>query len=72
MDTINQTIQRYATSQEMINKVNESVSILIKNGIAIDSNVKDLAQINKKCQETSNELETKTDELSKSLSEFKI
>lgn len=72
VDTINQTIQRYATSQEMINKVNESVSILIKNGIAIDSNVKDLAQINKKCQETSNELETKTDELSKSLSEFKI
>lgn len=72
VDTINQTIQRYVTSQEMINKVNESVSILIKNGIAIDSNVKDLAQINKKCQETSNELETKTDELSKSLSEFKI
>ena len=70
--TINQTIQRYATSQEMINKVNESVSILIKNGIVIDSNVKDLAQINKKCQETSDELETKTDELSKSLSEFKI
>lgn len=72
VDTINQTIQRYATSQEMINKVNESVSILIKNGIAIDSSVKDLAQIDKKCQETSNELETKTDELSKSLSEFKI
>ena len=70
--TINQTIQRYATSQEMINKVNESVSILIKNGIVIDSNVKDLAQINKKCQETSDELEIKTDELSKSLSEFKI
>ena len=70
--TINQTIQRYATSQEMINKVNESVTILIKNGIVIDSNVKDLAQINKKCQETSDELETKTDELSKSLSEFKI
>lgn len=72
VDTINQAIQRYASSQEMINQVNKSVSILIQNGVQINSNVKDLAQINKKCQETSNELETKTDELSKSLSEFKI
>lgn len=72
VDTINQAIQRYASSQEMINQVNKSVSILIQNGVQINSNVKNLAQINKKCQETSNELETKTDELSKSLSEFKI
>lgn len=72
VDTINQAIQRYASSQEMINQVTKSVSILIQNGVQINSNVKDLAQINKKCQETSNELETKTDELSKSLSEFKI
>lgn len=72
VDTINQAIQRYASSQEMINQINKSVSILIQNGVQINSNVKDLAQINKKCQETSNELETKTDELSKSLSEFKI
>lgn len=72
VDTINQAIQRYASSQEMINQVNKSVSILIQNGVQINSNVKDLAQINKKCQETSNELETKTDEMSKSLSEFKI
>lgn len=72
VDTINQAIQRYASSQEMINQVNKSVSILIQNGVQINSNVKDLAQINKKCQETSNELETNTDELSKSLSEFKI
>ena len=72
VDTINQAIQRYASSQEMIHQVNKSVSILIQNGVQINSNVKDLAQINKKCQETSNELETKTDELSKSLSEFKI
>lgn len=72
VDTINQAIQRYASSQEMISQVNKSVSILIQNGVQINSNVKDLAQINKKCQETSNELETKTDELSKSLSEFKI
>lgn len=72
VDTINQAIQRYASSQEMINQVNKSVSILIQNGVQINSNVKDLAQINKKCQETSNELETKADELSKSLSEFKI
>lgn len=72
VDTINQAIQRYASSQEMINQVNKSVSILIQNGVQINSNVKDLAQISKKCQETSNELETKTDELSKSLSEFKI
>lgn len=72
VDTINQAIQRYVSSQEMINQVNKSVSILIQNGVQINSNVKDLAQINKKCQETSNELETKTDELSKSLSEFKI
>lgn len=72
VDTINQAIQRYASSQEVINQVNKSVSILIQNGVQINSNVKDLAQISKKCQETSNELETKTDELSKSLSEFKI
>ena len=70
--TINQTIEQYATSQEMINKVNESVSTLIENGIQIDLNVKDLAQINEKCQQTSEELELKTNELNKSLSEFRL
>ena len=69
---INGTIKQFALSQEMVNKVNLSVSALINNGIAIDSNIKELVSISKRCQETSDNLQAKTEDLNKSISEFKI
>ena len=71
-NTINESMKQYANSQDMINQVNESVSTLIENGLAMDLNVKNLAQVNESCQQTSEELSLKTKELNKSLSEFKI
>lgn len=69
---INGTIRQFALSQEMVNKVNDSVSALINNGVAIDSNIKELVSISKRCQETSDNLQAKTEDLNKSISEFKI
>ena len=71
-NTINATIERYESSQSMINRLNESVSVLIQNGIQIDKNVKDLTQINKKCQATSDELEGKTGELHEAMSGYRL
>lgn len=69
---INQTIAQFASSQEMINKVNDNVSVLIENGVAIDLNIKELVAISEKCQEIADNLQIKTNDLNKSLSEFKI
>lgn len=69
---INGTIRQFALSQEMVYKVNDSVSALINNGVAIDSNIKELVSISKRCQETSDNLQAKTEDLNKSISEFKI
>ncbi|MGX3011896.1 methyl-accepting chemotaxis protein [Helicobacter sp. 23-1044] len=69
---INTAIAQFAQSQEIANKVNDSISNLINNGIAIDSNINELADISKKCQETSSDLEAKSDDLNKALSEFRI
>lgn len=69
---INATIKQFALSQEMVYKVNDSVSALINNGTAINSNIKELVSISKRCQETSDNLQAKTEDLNKSISEFKI
>lgn len=69
---INETIAQFASSQEMINRVNANVSTLIDNGAEIDGNIKELVEISKKCEATSEDLQSKTEDLNKSISEFRI